>query len=163
MSPEQENFDALRRLIALKRHEQPPPGYFDDFSHRVLVRIKTGERGEEADAIGRVLSEAPWLQRLLSALTTNPTLAGAFGLVVCSLLVAGVAYSNNSGGTGPQPAMQDLTADSGLGLQLANRSSGFVSSTNGFMPDQAPAPSLFDEARTQLPRPTSTLVNASGH
>ena len=92
MSSEPENFDALRRLLALKRHEQPPPGFFESFSHRVLARLETGDRGQEAGSFGSVFAEAPWLQRLYSALTNNPTLAGAFGLIVCSLLVAGVAY-----------------------------------------------------------------------
>lgn len=162
MSPEQENFDGLRRLMALKRHEQPPPGYFDHFSRQVLVRIRTGERGEETGAFGTMFSEAPWLQRILSTLTTNPTFAGAFGLVVCSLLVAGVAYSNNSGGGAPQQTIQELTSESSLGLQLANQSSGFVSSTNGYMPDQPP-PSLFDEFRNRQAQPTPTLVNALSH
>jgi len=162
MSPEQENFHALRRLIALKRHEQPPPGFFEDFSHRVLVRIKTGDRGEEAHAFGSLFSEAPWLQRLVSALTTNPTLAGAFGLTVSCLLVAGVVYSSNSGASGSQQTVQELTADPGLTLQFAGQSSGFVSSTNGFMPEPS-QPSLFDEYHHSQTQPVSALANASAH
>ena len=107
------------------------------------------------------MAEVSWLQRLWTLCTTNPALAGAFGVAVCSLLVAGVAYSNNSEGPASQDAGQVLASDTELNVQLANQSSGFVSSTNGFMPDQA-RPSLFDEFRTAQTQPSATLVKAVG-
>ncbi|HEY2082228.1 MAG TPA: hypothetical protein VGI88_05545, partial [Verrucomicrobiae bacterium] len=76
MNPDSENFDSLQRLLALKRHEIPPPGYFDRFSRDVMARIKAGENG---GAIGFELS---WFQRLLSIFDVKPLFAGAFGTAV---------------------------------------------------------------------------------
>jgi hypothetical protein len=92
MSQDSQDFGQLRRLLALKRHEQPPPGYFNDFSSQVIARIKAGDRAEEG-ALGRLLWDAPWLQRFWSALEAKPIVAGAFGAAVCALLVGGVLYS----------------------------------------------------------------------
>ena len=94
MSEDTENFEQLRRLLALKRHEQPPPGYFNNFSRQVILRIRAGEMGEDAAIFGRFSWEAPWLQRIWAALETKPILAGAFGLGLCSLLIAGVVFAD---------------------------------------------------------------------
>jgi hypothetical protein len=58
MSQDTENFQQLRRVLALKRYEQPPPGYFNDFSSQVIARIKLSER-ESALSLS-VVWEAPW-------------------------------------------------------------------------------------------------------
>ncbi len=83
----------MRRLLKLKRYEQPPPGYFHGFSGEVIVRIKLGERGEDSAVIERLLWEAPWLQRIWAAFEAKPVLAGAFGLAMCGMLIWGVIYS----------------------------------------------------------------------
>ena len=96
MSENTENFERLRRLLALKRHEQPPPRYFIDFSSQVIARIKRGERTEGAPVIERLFWEAPWLQRIWGAFETKPILAGIFGVAVCGLLMTGVIYSDRT-------------------------------------------------------------------
>ena len=101
MSQDTENFEQLRRLLALKRHEQPPPGYFNDFSSQVIARIKLGERGEDSAGTGRLFWEAPWLQRIWAAFEAKPVLAGAFGVAVCGLLITGVIYSEKGGRRSP--------------------------------------------------------------
>ncbi len=88
MNRDAENFEQLRRLLALKRHEQPPPGYFNGFSRQVIVRIRSGDGAEEAAGLARLLEEVPWLRWLWAAFQTKPILAGAFGALVCGGLIS---------------------------------------------------------------------------
>lgn len=96
MKPEQENFDALRRLLALKRHEQPPPGYFDRFSCDVIARLKAGAAEEQEPFFERLFREAPWVGRLFGAFETKPAFAVAFGASVCAVVIAGMIYSESA-------------------------------------------------------------------
>jgi hypothetical protein len=96
MSPEQPNFKDLRRLLALKRHEQPPPGYFHDFSHQVIARIQAGETAAALGPIERVLARWPWLRGVWGGFEAKPLVAGAFGVAVCGLLVVGLVSSERS-------------------------------------------------------------------
>jgi|ERR1019366_8503627 hypothetical protein len=104
MNPDSENFNAVRRLLALKRHEQPPPGYFNNFSSQVISRIKAGEGAEPASSIGRLFAKAGWWQHLVAVLEAKPAFAGAFGAAVCALLISGIVYSEN----GPTPVSAAL-------------------------------------------------------
>src|SRR5436305_12774238 len=90
MNPDSENFDSLRKLLALKRHEIPPPGYFDRFSRDVMARIKSGDTGDE---LGMDLS---WFQRFLRVFDVKPVFAGAFGTAVCAFLISGLVTSENT-------------------------------------------------------------------
>src|SRR5947207_1948610 len=97
MNAEQENeFTALRRLLKLKRYEQPPPRYFNDFSGQIIERIKFGGKEAREDAGERMAWESPWLNRVLNTLLGKPIVAGAFGAAVCLLVVAGLVSSENS-------------------------------------------------------------------
>jgi hypothetical protein len=94
MSRESENFDQLRRLLVLKRYEQPPPGYFHHFSREVIVRIKAGDKGE-AVAASWWSWEGSWLQRAWASIESRPALAGAFGVAVCGFFAAGALLTDN--------------------------------------------------------------------
>jgi hypothetical protein len=96
INPEQEQFQQLRRLLALKRHEQPPPGYFDSFSREVIVRIRVAQSARSSSIFESLSWEAPWVQQLLGSLQHRPILAGGFGFAVCALLLGGLAFSGNS-------------------------------------------------------------------
>ena len=85
MNSSPEDFEGLRRLLALKRHEQPPPGYFDHFSDKVIARI-------EADGL---VMRSSWWQRLFPELDARPVLVSAYGLVIVGLLVVGLGASQS--------------------------------------------------------------------
>jgi hypothetical protein len=96
MNQDTQDFEPLRRLLALKRHEVPPPGYFNGFSSQVIARIKAGERGGEGAFLDRVLWEASWLRRVWAALEAKPILAGACSVAACGMLLAGMIYSDRA-------------------------------------------------------------------
>jgi len=89
MNENENNFESLRRLLALKRHETPPPGYFEDFSAEVRARIRAERRSAaEGRAVG-----LPWFFRLVSAFEAKPAFAGAFASALCMFLLLGIVYA----------------------------------------------------------------------
>lgn len=144
MNPESENFEQLRRLLALKRHEVPPPGYFDRFSRDVIARIKAGERGSEGLA-----EKFPWLGRILAAFDTRPAIAGAFGAAVCALLVTAIVSSEGTAvSTSISPGIAaansgnpSLTADATLANANVSASQEMSSTTSS----NSSIASLFDQ------------------
>lgn len=110
MKPDQENFDHLLRLLKLKRYEQPPPRYFNDFSSRVIERIRAGGADAPEGMFENLFMEAPWLQRLFSVFEAKPAVAWMFGLAVCALVVSGIVYSEavDYSQTGTMPAASIL-------------------------------------------------------
>lgn len=88
MKENEQDFELLRRLLTLKRHEVPPPGYFNSFSRQVMARI----RAEEAEKAEVSVSLADrfgfsWLLRSFQALEATPAYAGGFATVLCLLLI----------------------------------------------------------------------------
>jgi hypothetical protein len=154
MSPESESFEQLRRLLALKRYEQPPPGYFHHFSREVIVRIKAGEKGEAVVASWWSW-EGSWLQRTWAAIESRPALAGAFGVAVCGFFTAGALLSDNP------DANAEVAVTSGVEAALAM---GTLANNNAVEPANPPwnqatplevsQPSLFQIQRFQgAPQP----------
>jgi hypothetical protein len=78
----EENFDSLQKLLALKRHEVPPPGYFNTFSSKVMARIEAAET-----------RPVTWLQKLGLDFDFKPAMVCGLGVLVCGLLSAGVLTS----------------------------------------------------------------------
>src|SRR6185312_15565085 len=93
---ENENFEALRKLLSLKRHEVPPPGYFNRFSGQVIARIRAGEREAE--------SATPWYLRFMQIFEAKPAFASSFASALCLLLLFGIVYAEQSDQT-PQSLM----------------------------------------------------------
>jgi hypothetical protein len=80
MNSDPEKFETLRKLMALKRHEQPPPEYLHQLSGRIITRIEHGE--------GRLNL---W-DKFSARFSLRPSVAYAFGLTVCGALGLSAVY-----------------------------------------------------------------------
>jgi hypothetical protein len=154
MKPEQEDFEALCRLLKLKRYEQPPPRYFNDFSSQVVARIRAGDAGGR----GTVLASGSWLVRLWSLIEAKPMLPGSIGVAICALLVFGAIYSDN-----PPNAPGSIFADTDP-RQFAPEPAFAVDQNQGEVhatvftstnPVIQVGDSLFDQVRLPMVQPTA--------
>ena len=142
MNPDSENFDSLRQLLALKRHEVPPPGYFDRFSRDVMARIKSGDTGDEIGV------RRSWFNRFLRVFDVKPVFAGAFGTAVCAFLISGVISSEPSGAA--------VASGAGDGLvPIADPTSPMASNDPSTSSNSIASGSLFD----QFQQAHATAVN----
>ena len=139
MNQSEHNFQDLKRLLKLKRHEVPPPGYFHNFSGDVMARIKAGDAGADASFMEALEEKAPWLFNLVRVFQVKPAVVGGLATSLCVLMVFGLVMTENSdvgsvaGPTfNPQPGAQASVAPvqtSGSSAMLAS-SSGITMSTN---------------------------------
>ena len=139
MNENENNFESLRRLLAQKRHETPPPGYFNSFSGQIIARIRAGEgKAPQTDRS----SEASWFVKLLQAFELKPAFAGAFASALSLLLVLGIVYAERPD-SGPQPILQ--TADQSIGSFASMSSPAAISQptmANDFTTSNSAATSL---------------------
>jgi hypothetical protein len=106
MNENKNDFDALRQLLKLKRHETPPPGYFNNFSDQVIAHIRSGKAGNVRAAAGRI-SGTSWLSNFFQLFELKPAFAGAFASALCLLLVFGVVYADRPD-SGTQPFLPNI-------------------------------------------------------
>jgi hypothetical protein len=93
MENENENFDKLKTLLTLKRHELPPPGYFNKLPREVVSRLRAERAAENVDAMTKLKTEAPWLMKFWRTLQGKPAFAVSFGTVICSLMLAAIFFA----------------------------------------------------------------------
>jgi len=147
MNPDSEQFEQLRKLLVLKRHEEPPPGYFNSFSGQVIARIKAGDQGQDGVA---------WLRKLWSVFETKPMITGAFGAAICALAISGFVFSDDiesTAGTSQGGNLGVHPVAGGIGdLTLSPaQTAQFTSSTNPVSPTLR---ALFDQPQL-TPQPAS--------
>ena len=116
MTEHPQDFEQLRRLLVLKRHEQPPPGYFNSFSREVIVRIRAGELGEPEAKWWAF--DGSWLKWVWDVCERRPVFAGGLGVAFCGFVAAATLISMNDV-TEPivaqtVPANQYVSAQNGL-------------------------------------------------
>jgi hypothetical protein len=130
MSNNENDFERLRRLLALKRYEIPPPGYFEGFSGQVLARIRARETGRSE---GFAL-EMPWLLRFLSAFEVKPAYTGAFASALCLLLIFGIVLAERTD-SAPRPLLPSTAQADVGGILLASASPSDLTSQSWVRPE----------------------------
>ena len=136
MSENEQNFEQLKKLLKLKRHEVPPPGFFNNFSGEVVSRIRAGEGTRHQSFAERVESDVPWLANFLRIFDTKPGLVGGFATSLCLLLLLTVVFAERA-----EQAPKNIFAVTGQSGQAAAATStpvlaaaepigGIVASTN---------------------------------
>jgi hypothetical protein len=121
MNQQPNPLEKVERIIALKRFEQPPPGYFHLLPGRIISRSEKGE------------GQSNFWETCLAAFSIQPTLVYAFALTFCAAVTVGMFYSPKSeamaGATGPmpeslwavsQPPAADGESDAPRGLHVVN-------------------------------------------
>jgi hypothetical protein len=133
------DFEALRRLLKLKRHEQPPPRYFHDFSGHVLSRIRAGTPGARFESFEDIIAQSSWLRRIWGAIEGRPAISGIFAAAVCGLLVAGIFISENT-----PPSFDPILAQGGQGGVVTTKPEGelFANSLTAHLSSTNPSPAL---------------------
>jgi hypothetical protein len=96
MSKNNNNFSDLKRLLKLKQHEIPPPGYFNHFSGDVVSRIRAGESGGGRGFLEQLQSNSPLVSALLQLFGVRPGIMGGLATSVCLLLLVGVLFLDRS-------------------------------------------------------------------
>jgi hypothetical protein len=160
MNSEPENFESLRRLLVLKRYEQPPPGYFHEFSRQITLRLSAAP-GAVPSGLEGWLGQVSWLQRLWAALEGNPYAAGAFGVGVCGLLVSAVLWADRFDAQQmafPGIGVSSVLVDNRQPLAVpALERASLGASPGGFVP-QPSGSSLFQDIQRLRPASVTPLV-----
>ncbi len=110
-SPEEnssEEFLELRRLLSLKRHEVPPPRFFDELPGRIMSRIEADQQSESQSRW-----EA-WLDRLFATRWFQPLAAGSMALLAGGLFFLALGNPPNSGEAGRSAGATFITVPSGV-------------------------------------------------
>jgi len=92
MQKETEDFSELRKLLTIKRYESPPPGYFSQFSGKIIARVQARQASEAA----------PSWRYWLAVLWNRPAVSGAYALLFGGLVMVAMGLAQT------QMANQDL-------------------------------------------------------
>ena len=109
MNSDREEFEALRKLMALKRHEQPPPGYLNHLPARIIARIERGE------------GQSNFWEKISMQFSLRPSLAYAFGLTACGALGLSAVF------IAKQEGMRTANSSSGVALGAPSSAAAYAS------------------------------------
>jgi len=153
MNEKEQNFDELKKLLQLKQHEVPPPGYFNNFSGEVISRIRAGESSHAE----KLAADIPWLANFLRFFETKPGVVGGFATGLCLLLVLTVVFAErteqaakNFIALSPEPSgltgnSMAAAAPSLATASLAANSTGGIAISTNPVTSLQPTPALFGQ------------------
>lgn len=81
MHPPDDAEQRLVRLLALKRHEIPPPGFFDELPTRILVNLRAGSD----------VQDIPWWSRAWQAMVREPIVGLSYAALGVGAFVFGIS------------------------------------------------------------------------
>jgi hypothetical protein len=87
MNSAPEEFEALKQLLSLKRHEEPPPGYFDQLPRRIQARIQAGVPE----------TRSGFWEKFLEGFHLRPSVAYSVAGVIFVGMTAGLAILTSTG------------------------------------------------------------------
>jgi len=158
MNESENDFEPLRRLLALKRHEIPPPGYFNNFPRLVMARLRAGE----SDAPQAIAAPSWWL-KFFQAFEAKPVYVGSFACSLCLLLLLGIIYAERPDAAlkssifaavaPPTASFADATSPA---LPPAGQPTGLMINTNPVLSTE-PVASLFGQ-QNPLAQPVSLML-----
>jgi hypothetical protein len=146
MNENDNNFEELKRLLKLKQHEVPPPGYYNNFSSQVMSRIRAGEAGGSRSEARKL---APWLASLVRIFEVKPGVVGALASSLCLVLLIGIVMIDRPDST-PAGVLADSGSASASAPDLASAVPAATADTSGITISTNPAVSL---------QPTVTLFS----
>jgi hypothetical protein len=123
MNSDSDDFAELRKLMALKRHEQPPPGYFNRLPDKIASRLER-EGGQPG-----------FWEKILAGFTFRPAFAysfavAAFGALTFSVITSVRTQPRESTQTPPGFGWRTGAADEALASQVNSLESLHVANAN---------------------------------
>jgi hypothetical protein len=152
-TPPKDDFAQLRRLLSIKRHEQPPPGYLHRFPAEVISSLKAERRSRKPS--GASESVPLWIQHFFERLQARPALSGALGAGLCVLMIGGIVL-NEQGTRQPNP-MPSLLSEITPAAQPA---SDMGSSARAFQPVTAEGTGTLMASNSFQGSPGSSLFDS---
>jgi len=125
MHDQPEGFEELRRLLALKRHEVPPPGYFESFSDRVVARVQADSAASSRGVI----------RRITTLFQARPAISWSFCMAsVLVLFAATTLFETEQGNRATGAPTFDPAFVSAAAPAAPASASGVVFTTNQMLP-----------------------------
>lgn len=151
MDRETQEFEKLRKLLALKRLEMPPQGYFDTLPDKIISRIQSDESSSDENLLllfWRLLKNKP-----IIGFATAVALIALVGLASRSFNDSEASISiyppHNNPWELAQPSHNTSLAENTPSAQLSQPSPDAASSTNPVSPAES-MPSLFQSIQLKV-------------